>query len=125
MTTEQNKSPPLHTPLPWKTQPLKASSFQGNGDVGNERLIGFKIDNGSIEDIVTVDCRGKRNKEVAAANADFIVRACNSHDKLMNALIRLVSAISVAEELEEIEPGLFIESLDQAHVAIAKARGQQ
>ncbi len=64
MTAQQNKSPPTHTPGPWKMQPLRASSFHANGYVGDERLIGFKIDNGSIEDIVTVDCRGKRDKGV-------------------------------------------------------------
>jgi hypothetical protein len=110
MTIEQNKSPP-------PTLPFRVSSFEINAD-GDHRVI-MGADNFSIAQLM--DRLPEENHQLA----EYIVRACNSHDELMNALIRLVSAISVAEELAEIESGLFIESLDQARVAIAKARGQQ
>jgi hypothetical protein len=120
MTTEPNKSPPAHTPLPWKMQPLKASSFHANGYVGEEKLIGFKIDNGEIEDIVTVDCRGKRNKAVAAANAAFIVHACNSHYDLLNTL-NFVRGWFVDNNFDDDNFAIF----EEICACIAKARGQQ
>ncbi|MGB9069417.1 MAG: hypothetical protein WCC21_12690 [Candidatus Acidiferrales bacterium] len=137
MNDGKTKSPPTHTPGPWKMQPLKASSFHANGYVGDERLIGFKIDNGSVEDIVTVDCRGKRDKGVAQANARLIVKS-------PDLLIALEDAFALLDRISDIlhyEDGLpvtFLESRDieiiygdavtelaRFETLIREARGQQ
>jgi hypothetical protein len=111
MTAQQNKSPPTHTPGPWKMQPLKASSFHANGHIGDERLIGFKIDNGSVEDIVTVDCRGKRDKGVAKANARLIANAPELLKALEDAFV-LLDRIGDTLHYEDGLPVTALESRD-------------
>jgi hypothetical protein len=137
MNDGKNKSPPTHTPGPWKMQPLKASSFHANGHVGDERLIGFKIDNGSVEDIVTVDCRGKRDKGVAQANARLIANAPELLIALEDAFA-LLDRISDTLHYEDGLPVTFLESRDieiiygdavtelaRFETLIREARGQQ
>ncbi len=137
MTAPQNKSSPTHTPGPWKMQPLRASSFHANGHVGEERLVGFKIDNGSVEDIVTVDCRGKRDKGVAQANARLIVHAPELLKALEDAFV-LLDRISDTLHYEDGLPVTFLESRDieiiygdavtelaRFETLIREARGQQ
>jgi hypothetical protein len=114
MTAQQNKSPPTHTPGPWKMQPLKASALHENGYVGEERLIGFKIDNGSADDIVTVDCRGKRDKGVAEANARLIVKA----PQLLKALEDAFTLLDRISDTLHYEDGLPVTALEARDIEI-------
>ena len=112
MNDRKNKSPPTHTPGPWKMQPLRASSFHANGYIGDERLIGFKIDNGTVEDIVTVDCRGKRDKGVAEANARLIVNA----PKLLKALEDAFDILDRIADILLYEEGQPVTALDSRQI---------
>lgn len=68
MTIEQNKSPPQHTPLPWKS---------------HGTTIKYQMDSGLTENLATVH-GGKFGEP--HPNTEFIVRACNSHYELLEAL---------------------------------------
>ncbi len=70
MTNDLNKSPPKHTPLPW----------------GNDQTVILWDDGDAyppIADIITDDIE---SPERPLADAEFIVRACNSHYELLSAL---------------------------------------
>jgi hypothetical protein len=70
-----------HTPTPWKfIRHPEESDWAGNiqGSYG-------KVD--GIENIRTISCQTKYGTpEEIEANGTFIVRACNSHDALVEAL---------------------------------------
>ena len=62
-------------------------------------------------------------RAVTLAEADFIVRACNSHEQLVEALRRLIAAkeacaVIFAASSEEAEYG---EAMDAARAALAAA----
>lgn len=66
-----------HTPGPWKIEQLPAPVYGSNGTLV---AAGLGIGVGS-EHLATVTGRTKTR----AANADFIVRACNNHGALLDA----------------------------------------
>ena len=81
-----------HTPLPWHTEDIGRSCPRVVADQGK------KWDNLEIcnfyDDVTTEDCINGpeyEQKENHEANAEFIVRACNSHDALLNALKGIVT----------------------------------
>jgi hypothetical protein len=57
------------------------------------------------------------------ANAEFIVRACNSHEELLAALKALTVACVSADSIEELPPEIDGSLIDAARAAIAKAEG--
>ena len=75
-TTEQKQG--KHTPGPWKTTPLLHDGIRVHQD--NEH---------GMRDAVA-DCLHWQTPAETAANAAFIVRACNSHEELLEALKRIV-----------------------------------
>lgn len=74
MTTD-NKSPPSHTPLPW---------IEGKEHVyGPTNLIMQAHQSGPYKRLAQCDCSDDPTDE---ENTRFIVRACNSHYELLDAL---------------------------------------
>lgn len=62
--------------------------------------------------------------EEGEANADFIVRACNAHEDLLEALEALVEHFLVKCEVGGDDPRRW-DSWNAARAAIAKAKGEQ
>ena len=65
-----------------------------------------------------VQFKGQRN---ALANARFIVRACNAHGDMLEALELCVDCLADLARLDDGTPS--ISALDMARAAIAKATG--
>ena len=92
-----------HTPGPWYTRHGQISSLSSSH--------GCTIAN------CNRTAKGIPDEEIEA-NAAFIVRACNAHDDLLNALQLAVATI---ERLERHAPNSANGTLDVAKAAIAKA----
>ena len=103
MTTEQNKSPPQHTVLPW------------HYDHQTKEIYILDDENEPCDVIADMETF-KTPIDKAHTNADFIVRACNSHYELLEALEKI-------ERLLRGSPCAAAHSI--ACDAIAKAGGQQ
>lgn len=76
-TASSNESHSQHSPLPWRVDGCKGSIYQ------------FDIVGPNGEDLAYAnesDGADEPSVYPAQANADFIVRACNSHDELLAAL---------------------------------------
>jgi hypothetical protein len=71
-----------HTPTPWE----QSDAF-GATEVGT--CVKAVADNNMI-----ASCTGYYGRDGAIANAAFIVRACNSHDNLVDALQEAVDALA-------------------------------
>lgn len=104
------------TPLPWRTARVKSQRYADDpysrGDVAivDER------------DRILAECfeRVALNEDYPApANAEFIVRAANNFDTLLEALEFCRSVIEANGVMETSERM----ALDKADIAIAKARG--
>jgi len=106
-----------HTPGPWKHDRM----FLGNA---KDRRTGFIVNGPDMEPlpirICDIRCSPESPFAVSKANARLIASAPD----LLAALERFLSAVSVAEELEEIQAGTFEETSEQARAAIAKAKGE-
>jgi hypothetical protein len=110
-------TPPAHTPTPWTVSPAiwtGARSIRANGGL-------LHIGWASCRD----DRDAPQDKAVTQANAAFIVQACNSHEKLIEALDYLLQQtvdmdLSLGFELAKGEK----EAREKAIAAIAEARGE-
>ena len=108
------KNETKHTETPWN---YKAPGFP---TVFAEALNGWVVADcgviSSISDYST--CR---------ANAEFIVRACNSHDELLEALEALVSHVLEYERVNHLHPNpgrkYCWDDTERAIAAIQKAKG--
>ena len=86
MNMEKNKEKPNHTPTPWEIVALaksKNSRFPKNGELGDFLIRQMKEAPGGIA--ITIGGLGKTEE----ANAEFIVRAVNSHEALLETLKKL------------------------------------
>lgn len=101
-----------HTPLPWKVYYAK-----NNGQI----ILGTGEENGCA--IQNHSGAFWRDDEEAKANAEFVVRACNSHYELLEALEQVIDHCVRYFNLGDVG-GDEAEILDNAKAAIAKARGQ-
>jgi len=105
-------SKPKHTPLPWEvntdTPPFFLKFRHATKHIGTARNDALSNDE-------------------AQANAEFIVRACNNHYKLLNALKELVYDIRDWNDALEIligrQPRTLVD-LDYAKTLIAEAEGK-
>ena len=88
-----------HTPTPWS--------------IGRRRWI-----TGGNVDIARIHSVSKIGEAEAVANAEFIIRACNSHDALLSAL-EMALRMMEAEGLDEQFDG----EAEVIRDAIAKAKG--
>jgi len=101
MTDEINKSPPRHAPVPWK--------FKHNPRSGTLSMDNYPIESADLRHIVTVH----GSSVETAANAAFIVHACNHHDELLSGLERAIDILNeMADKMlyEEGLPVTFLES---------------
>jgi len=93
-----------HTPVPWRAQHLESEDSSIIWDEKTRALI--------------ATCHGPGRKE----NAEFVRRACNSHEELAAALKALLSAAVMAPQSVRISPP-FARGEKMADEAIAKAEG--
>lgn len=103
--TRQSK----HTPLPWKVYYAK-----NNGQV----ILGTGEENGCA--IQNHSGAFWRDDDEAKANAEFVVRACNSHYELLEALECLLDKA----DKEWGKSLVWRVTRDEARLAIAKAKGE-
>jgi hypothetical protein len=101
-------SNPAHTPLPWKASDSGTGIWSAGEPLGKNKIIA----------ICSCDAVS-RPKDENTANAAFILRACNSHYELLEALENLIKAIGFADIND---PGI---STDEALKAIQNARRAQ
>ncbi len=108
-----------HTPGPWKAEQVDV--------LGNDPTRWAVLSDGgwvvaSIENGIPGE-----SLETEAANAAYIVRACNAHEDLLAALEAMVDCQDEAGLLEHDLDGHeeSICALCMARAAIAKARGQE
>ena len=97
---------PAHTPLPWvinPAHPTYISSADATADICE--LDGWPV-----------DCVAEEN-----ANREFIVRACNSHYQLVEALRGLVNALAENDEDGMTE---FSDDMVRARAALSQAGGE-
>lgn len=105
-----------HTPLPWN---LKNHHDQNviYGLENNQCTMEFCV--------AVVNCDDRTNSE-NKANAEFIVRACNAHYQLLEALKALcgmqVKGHDLIDRLQFSQEGRIV--LDKIEAAIAKAEGK-
>jgi hypothetical protein len=103
-----------HTPIPWA---IKAAVNGIDHDFGI-----FREGHAGVlaECFEEFEARGLRQPEIALANAEFIVRACNSHEDLLKAA---KGAIQVLEEVGE-DYYRVNSDIDALEAAIKKAEGR-
>ena len=104
-----------HTPLPWTTRKARP---------GHDRDVGIVAPGcaGVIaECFEEFRAKGERHPEEAEANAEYIVRACNSHEELLEALRQIDNEAGCpAAEYMPALPRIW----EIARAAIAKAKGR-
>ena len=101
MNDEQNKSPPRHARIPW--------TFKHNPKSRTLSMDNYPIESADLRHIVTVH----GSSAATAANAAFIVHACNHHYELLDGLERALDLLDgIADKLlyEEGHPVTFLES---------------
>ena len=86
---------PAHTPLPWESQPLETGDDAGVSIIGSD-LGGLVC--ASLPWPSEIDSGDYSRVE---ANAAFIVRACNSHYQLVDALREAIDAIEDDRGLDD------------------------
>lgn len=79
-TTERAETQANHTPLPWRSHDTTA--------IQRRKVRVFEIKSATGESIASI-CQDLNNPHTEA-NAEFIVRACNSHGALLAAMNSLV-----------------------------------
>ena len=99
---------PKHTPGPWAV----------DSDTGHDYVLAPPLDEN--EGGATIICRMGLESD---ANAEYIVRACNNHDDLLEALRSIVVDADrlIAETPRHALSQPYTVLLDQARAAIAKA----
>lgn len=109
MATQETKQG--HAPTPWKAS---GKIIKGNTCRDSSKVT-----------IARVDSRGKFVPGCDEANAEFIVRACNAHDDLLEALKALYGTAVVVDcqnkEQYDHPCGFAPTLLEQARAAMAKA----
>ena len=120
-----------HTPGPWSW----------NTDYNEDNVFSVWVEAPDVThkttNICVADCSWVELLEEAEANAEFIVRACNTHDELLAALEDVTYDLEAYVNAQYLENGKVyhpamqsrydrdIEPVLNAKVVIAKARGEQ
>jgi hypothetical protein len=107
-----------HTPIPWYIEGESGNPHEAYIIVGDKQGSTIAWTSNSFDD----SSNEEYISEEDTANAQFIIRACNSHDELLEALESVLSfdvdeAISAWEDPSQ-------QALAMAHKAIAKAKGE-
>lgn len=98
----------MHTPLPWKAAIGPDDRFPHKGNV-------YGADGIIVASLAGVWREGVESE----ANAEFIVRACNSHEELLAALRFVCAEIRNRSSLEHLE-----RCANLAEEVMAKAEGR-
>lgn len=106
-----------HTPTPWRASHGTGPTMQGYSQsscVAGTGVRGLQIIAGCFNDI--------GGDEVAAANAAFIIRACNSHDRLVAALCEAIEIIQAIDQTDNtcdarVDVSEFLDALAAAEAA--------
>jgi hypothetical protein len=106
MTTEQNKSPPQHTALPW------------HYDHQTKEIYILDDENEPCDVIADMETF-KTPIDKAHTNGEFIAHACNNHYEMLAALEACKKQLALLGDFA------FVNLLTQYNIAIAKARGQR
>jgi GAF domain-containing protein len=118
MTTELNKSPPQHTPVPYCADHATQIYLDANpGDVLT--VIEISVAYGTAGDWNTIAYVHDEK------DAKFIARACNSHYPLLKAAQDLLDYLSTSDEAKSWDSFSTPNFVIFAAHAIDKARGQQ
>lgn len=105
-----------HTPTPWVRDPRSGRTTMVYSDDATGSAI--------------ADCAPSmvhRSQAECEANAAFIVRACNAHDELVEALSALLSLHGTPHQDEWLNPQAFKfaqDVTDKARAALSKATGR-
>lgn len=99
-----------HTPIPW---------HESNERNAGGQLIDIVIRNKKRDPIALVSALGW-DKKTSRANAEFIVRACNAHDDLLDACREMVEQYGGMIDGIVEEPARI--AVEKAKDAIAKAK---
>jgi hypothetical protein len=104
-----------HTPLPWKVYYAKNNGQLVLG-TGEENGQAIQNHNGSFW----------RDEKEAKANAEFVVKACNSHYELLEALESCERWFKLHSENVELTNGKYTQHpmLTMIQDTIAKAKGE-
>ena len=110
-----------HTPVPWMyfrnfRDNLCICKNPVNISTNSRTNLSPSATNNDYEWVAEL-CAQSSTSPTAEANAAFIVRACNSHDELLEALEYIISCIDSGEMFEVVK-------FDKARAAIAKAKGE-
>lgn len=98
---EQDEKEVRHTPTPWRFTDVGVVYWREDGRFGRT---------------ITICVTGKH-----PSNAEFITRACNSHDKLVDALERLRSRFKALLEQHPVRD--VAETLAEVGAALNSAKG--
>jgi hypothetical protein len=101
-----------HSPLPWSVGVANSGDQIDDGAPGIESADGW-----TVCDVWPSACPDCDSLRFAIANAEFIVRAVNSHADLLAAL----KAIVAADEVKSLDR--IVAAIPAARAAIAKAEG--
>lgn len=116
-------SAPKHTPGPWEAR-WSVQRWAGGREL-NTCVIGTPKDARGATHLVTrMDGPTSGDLAVDKANAEFIVRACNSHDALIEALEGLANRVDPGVKSRDFGIDSLVNALSAARAAIAKARGE-
>jgi len=99
------------TPVPWEA--IERQSNRNN-------KTWWEINKGSLQIAIIADISGQPSK----ANAQFIVKACNAHDELYEALDKLIKRLyHNAQQFHELPELMQNELINEGRQALAKADG--
>ncbi|SRR5260221_2812201 len=121
-----------HTPGPWTYQgsmnsreirvaPLSLTTWNYEGK-RCPRSIQANEAIAVITMVESIESSGGNIDSIAAANAEFIVRACNAHDELLEAVKNLIQELE-SNKLDR-ELGNPVPAVAKALAAIARAEGE-
>jgi hypothetical protein len=102
-----------HTPGPWR--------WGGAGRKGTFAERSHVVDMGNPPSAPFAVCYGDRSIEENRANAEFIVKACNSHASLLAALKAARDAVRNSDALYSLPDAL----MEQIEAAIRDAGGER
>jgi hypothetical protein len=110
-----------HTPLPWTT--VGAARIWSTGTKGGAVAIIAEPRCENSSQFTEVELGSKRWSE-AMANAEFIVRACNCHERLLEAARFCLSMAEIWVRDPDKSPNTMNVAFDALRAAIAKAVGR-
>lgn len=109
-----------HSPLPWRVGKADGQELSIDAPTGDPTLGYAKWD--GLAAVYGCDADPESGRLVMRANAEFIVRACNSHDELLAALKGLHDDIAEYARINNLG-GFDNHWMKAARAAIAKAEG--